>query len=229
MYKILIPYSSSKGCSALYYNDEEILMIDCGGTCDHLEQILNIYDIDIKKIKVLLSHEHTDHVSGLNFAKKYNLPIYATPATIAAVANNLKAYNFRTIQKNKWIDIGNWKIFPFSTVHNAVDPVGFLIENEIGERGIHVTDTQEVNIKTTKNFVFYAVERNHDINLIKDDVSSIGSNFHLSNDKHDAYIAKNNINNGLVIPLHGSTRHNNNLIQFPYFNKVGIDKQNVPF
>ncbi len=40
---------------------------------------------------ILITHEHSDHIQGLGvFSRKYEIPIYATPGTIARESRHIK-------------------------------------------------------------------------------------------------------------------------------------------
>ena len=69
------------------------VMIDAGISKKRIEQGLNSIGLKASEIDgILITHEHSDHVSGLGiFSKKFNVPVYA----------NLETWNAMAKQKEK--------------------------------------------------------------------------------------------------------------------------------
>ena len=62
-------------------------MIDAGISGKRIEAGMNQYDYTTADMAgLLVTHEHSDHVSGLGvISRKYHIPIYATAGTIRAI------------------------------------------------------------------------------------------------------------------------------------------------
>ena len=75
---------SGGNCVLLSERDTHVL-IDAGISMRRLQQSLRACDLEIDDIGgVLITHEHSDHVSGLKMLLKYHeLPLYA-PHTVAS-------------------------------------------------------------------------------------------------------------------------------------------------
>ncbi|MDR2122523.1 MAG: MBL fold metallo-hydrolase [Flavobacteriaceae bacterium] len=86
------------------------LLVDCG--TDFRQQMLreNMSDVDA----VLITHEHTDHVGGLddlrpiNFLKRGNIPIYGLPRTLKDIERRY-AYAF---SENKYPGAPGFNLYP---------------------------------------------------------------------------------------------------------------------
>ena len=83
--------SGSSGNCAVWQSGETSVLIDLGVSVRALNQALHRIDMEIPNLSaVLLTHEHTDHIKGLaTFVKKYELPVYATFGTGAAILQKL--------------------------------------------------------------------------------------------------------------------------------------------
>ena len=79
--------SGSSGNCICVGDDRCHLMIDAGISGKRIEAGMNKMGYTTKDMDgILITHEHSDHVSGLGVvARKYGLPIYATKGTIAAI------------------------------------------------------------------------------------------------------------------------------------------------
>jgi phosphoribosyl 1,2-cyclic phosphodiesterase len=51
------------------------------------------------------------------------------------------------IEAMKQFSIGPWAILPFDTIHDAAEPLGFLIRHESGEKILFATDTMFVKYR----------------------------------------------------------------------------------
>ncbi|MBD0287415.1 MAG: MBL fold metallo-hydrolase, partial [Flavisolibacter sp.] len=75
--------SGSNGNCYYIGNDDEAILVDAGISCRETEKRMKRLGLSIHKVKaVFVSHEHSDHISGLSsLVYKYNLPVYITTAT----------------------------------------------------------------------------------------------------------------------------------------------------
>src|ERR1700710_2669625 len=68
-----------------YYicNEHEAILVDAGISCRETERRMLRLGLSMNKVKaIFVSHEHSDHISGIPvLAKKYQLPVYITPQT----------------------------------------------------------------------------------------------------------------------------------------------------
>src|ERR1700709_1437393 len=76
--------SGSNGNCYYVGNEREAVLVDAGISCRETEKRMKRLCLSMQKVKaVFISHEHSDHISGLTvLSKKYNLPVYITPATL---------------------------------------------------------------------------------------------------------------------------------------------------
>ena len=79
--------SGSSGNCICVGSDDCHVLIDAGISGKRIEAGLNANELKAGEMQgVLLTHEHIDHVAGLGvIARRYGIPIYATPGTIEAV------------------------------------------------------------------------------------------------------------------------------------------------
>ena len=75
--------SGSSGNAAIVEGPQTSILIDCGLSRRELLRRSQELDIDTDRIAaVFITHEHSDHVSGLRvFAKHFDGPIFATSGT----------------------------------------------------------------------------------------------------------------------------------------------------
>lgn len=167
-------YSGSSGNSLFVETSNTKVLIDAGVSCKKIETALQGIDVDIHDIDaILVTHEHSDHVSGLPLlAKKFHIPIYANQETWDAmpeVQEKVQSEMQNTFNPNEKFDIGDLKIFPFQIPHDAANPCGFNLFYDNQKISI-ATDLGHMDAKLVKNLeesIFILLEANYDPNILK--------------------------------------------------------------
>lgn len=119
--------SGSNGNCYYVGNSEEAVVVDAGLSCRETEKRMKRIGLSPEKIKaIFISHEHTDHVSGVDtFARKYHLPVYGSEPTLRKLYNN--GYKSVPFCSDAIIHIGALAIRAFSKRHDAVDAHSFTV------------------------------------------------------------------------------------------------------
>ena len=143
MSKFCALFSSSAGnCSYLASGDTGIL-IDCGKNCKTIFSAMVSRDIDISRIRgVLITHEHSDHISALRvLTGKLSCPVYAPPQILEYLMKNVPLRpDIKLIPiEEKGVAIGCCYVNAFRTPHDSLWSVGYQI---------HTCDERTVAIAT---------------------------------------------------------------------------------
>ena len=117
---------SKANCTFIEAGSTRIL-IDCGLSCRQTEGRLRAAGIDPNSLDaILITHEHYDHVRGLEtFARRWDIPVLANTATSHGLRGVTCDRHFVT---GREFCVGTLTIAPVSIVHDAAEPVGFVIE-----------------------------------------------------------------------------------------------------
>lgn len=198
---------SGSGGNAIYLSSPGArLLIDIGFGPRQLVQRLRQIDADPAQIDaVLISHEHSDHVRGLNLLKRKALPkafCYANRLTAEAIhsATGSLPDKLCLFSDGDPFTIADITVNPFSVLHDAIDPVGF----EILCNGVKITVATDLGFVTglvrerMKDSHCVIIEANHDEGLLKHDVHRpwslkqriLGKTGHLSNDSAAKLLAE---------------------------------------
>ena len=80
-------YSGSSGNCGLVREGNQYLLVDMGKSCRTTLTALRRLDLAISDCAgILVTHEHSDHVAGLDtFLKKYPIPVYSSADTLDAL------------------------------------------------------------------------------------------------------------------------------------------------
>lgn len=121
--------SGSNGNCYYIGNENEAILIDAGISCREIEKRIKRLGLSINKVKaVFVSHEHTDHISGLQILiTKYNLPLYITTATLMQCNLKINAKLLIPFSADESVAIGDLTITAFPNLHDACDPCSFIV------------------------------------------------------------------------------------------------------
>lgn len=122
--------SGSNGNCYYLGNDQEAVLVDVGLSCREVENRMHQLGLSVKKVKaIFVSHEHSDHIRGIpRLSKKYNLPVYITPATKRGGRLLLSGQPVFPFEVHKPIQVGAISVTAFPKFHDASDPCSFIVE-----------------------------------------------------------------------------------------------------
>jgi len=165
--------SGSKGNAVLLECGDTRVLVDIGFSSRRLAERLQQIGVAPQSIQALLvTHEHSDHVSGAPTAlKRWRWPVHATAGTLHAAAALLDGATVHVCTAGVPFSVGDLRIQPFATSHDAIEPVGFVATSaRSGARAAVVTDlgcaTDDVRAAVQSVDVL-VVESNHDEGLLE--------------------------------------------------------------
>lgn len=121
--------SGSNGNCYYVGNSTDAILIDAGISCRETDKRMLSLGLSMEKVRaIFISHEHGDHIRGLEvLAKKYRMPIFITEGTRLSGKLKLDPILVYTFKHHKKIKIGDLTINPFQKHHDAADPYSFTI------------------------------------------------------------------------------------------------------
>lgn len=201
--KIDILASGSSGNCIAIRTEQTTLLIDAGIAKTKIEKRLLEVGIRADQIAAaLITHAHNDHVKGLPLVNKYRIPVYASDGEwkgISGVDDELRRTLETTHSKYDMVEFGDVHVYPFKVHHDAYEPLGYSVEDDIGNRCCVVLDTGHVDREMLEMMEgnIYIIESNHDQAMVEASdyplsvqsriLSDIG---HLSNDQTAAALKR---------------------------------------
>lgn len=170
-------FASGSSGNCEYVGDGETgILVDAGISSKRMVEGLKSGGISPDEIDgILITHEHSDHIKGLYvFESKYRIPIYATEATLKEIEmrdtqGRIDTSLFVPIKPDHTFRCGNMDIMPFSTSHDAADPVCYRIDGESGSIGmatdLGVYDEYILSKLNMCNLLF--IEANYDVAMLQ--------------------------------------------------------------
>ena len=163
-------FSGSSGNSYYIGSRSAGVLIDAGPSCRRMEGILGLCGIEMSAVKaILVTHEHSDHIGGIRvLAKKHDLPVYATPGTLDAMAPQVG--NVELIDISGGAELAGMEVRPFPVSHDCAQPVGYRIHTGDGRNFCLATDlgylSEEVKAALT-GCDAVVLESNHDVEMLR--------------------------------------------------------------
>lgn len=151
------------------------VLVDCGLSGAEAVRRMESAGFSPEKLDaILVSHEHTDHVQGVGvLARRLDVPVYITPATLQACQDRKKAFGDRVrtvpFAREREFFIRGLLVRAFYVNHDAVDPVGFTFRHGRIKAGL-ATDMGSVNelvIRRLSSCQLLVIESNHDPDMLR--------------------------------------------------------------
>lgn len=171
--EVFMLFSSSKGNCCLVKNGSEAFLIDAGVSAKRIEHALRTVGTDPASLRaVFLTHEHSDHIAGLNqLCKRYGLPVYAPPGCIEPLSFFCPdAVPFlHPFEPSTVVNLERSRVYAVATPHDAAGSVGFRMDLS-GELFGYFTDigclTTSI-LKALSGCHRVVIESNHDTEMLR--------------------------------------------------------------
>jgi len=174
MFSLTTLASGSAGNCALVETEKCRVLIDGGLSTRQIALRLAQVGVELAQLDgILITHEHSDHIAGLEvLCKRHQLPIYANALTAEALgAREGAKRDWRIFQSGAAFTIGDLEVQTFSIPHDAVDPVGFVL-NHAGVSLGFATDlgfATRLVMERLRNVHTLVIETNHDEKMLRED------------------------------------------------------------
>lgn len=132
--RVTILGSGSRGNAILVESGggaAEAILVDAGFSARELEERLaRVGRAPDSLLGIVVTHEHGDHTRGVGvFARKHGTPVHLTPATREACAGLFRGSETTVpYRPGHPFEVGPFRVEPFLTAHDAVDPVSVAVE-----------------------------------------------------------------------------------------------------
>lgn len=222
--------SGSSGNSTLVATGHTRLLVDAGLSRREISRRLAEVGEDLENIDaILVSHEHSDHVSGLPVITRRadesrrkggraQLPVFMTRLAAPAICWEKHQPAVETFQAGAHIVIGDIEIDSFTIPHDAADPVGFCFRAEGIKIGLatdlgYIPESIKFHLRGTNLLI---LESNHDLEMLKVGPYPwpvkqrvMSRNGHLSNDSVSEFISTDLDAATATLVLGHLSEHNN--------------------
>lgn len=166
-------FSGSSGNCILVQSARTRLLVDAGMSAAAISKALKLHGLAPGDIDgILLTHEHTDHVAGVNqLCKRYNLALYANANTyqgMEAKTKDVPLGQARVFTTGEDFYVGDIAVHAFPIPHDAAEPVGYALY-AAGVKACVATDMGHLPkriLHELEGACAVVLESNHDVELL---------------------------------------------------------------
>ena len=152
--------SSSAGNAYVVSDQATRILLECGVSHSKLQKLCGFSLSEFQAC--LVSHEHKDHAKAVAELIERGMAVYMSPGTAEA----LETEGVELMEHMAQFNIGSLDIVPFTTFHDAREPLGFLIKSRVdGDVLAFATDTVNLRYKFP-GLNILAIEANYDKNIL---------------------------------------------------------------
>ena len=163
--------SGSQGNCLLLSDGGTHILVDAGISTRRIKAGLAQLELSMDELDgILITHEHTDHISGLaTLIKHHSIPLYASPGTARQLAYRLAGVEplLRPREPGCQFEVGQCLVTAFETSHDAAQSMDYRIDGS-GSVGI-LTDTGYVTdeaLDLLPGVDMAILEFNHDVEAL---------------------------------------------------------------
>ena len=168
--KLCVLGSGSAGNCTYIATRETRILVDLGFGRISLRRRLQQAGLSLDRLDaLLLTHEHTDHVSGVPaLVRDLDAPVLMTEGTLRESPPLQELNRVKIVPVGSPFHIGDLEVEAFPVSHDAAQPVGFRFAAE-GTQGLLATDlgepTQEI-LEHLADCDWLIMESNHDEEMV---------------------------------------------------------------
>ncbi len=158
--------SSSAGNAYLVTDGRSPLLLDCGLSIRELKRATGYRLTGLAGC--LITHEHMDHAKAAADLMRAGVDCYMSRGTAEELG--LTGHRVRVVKTLEQFSIGPWAVLPFETVHDAAEPLGFLLATR-GAKLLYLTDSAYCKYRF-RGLTHILIECNHAADILQANVES---------------------------------------------------------
>ena len=177
MPRLITLFSGSSGNCHYIRSETTEILIDAGVSARSIENSLREVGSSLANISaVFVTHEHVDHVRGLEvISKKFGTPVHMTSLSADALIKDENAALNSTVEKHSplyTVTVGDITVTSFVTPHDSACCVGYRVEFPLGDSVHKIGIATDVgHIESDIIDALYGVdecilESNHDVSML---------------------------------------------------------------
>jgi len=168
--------SGSKGNCHAFSDGQRTLLVDVGITLKQIRLRMEAIGWDFARVgAVALSHEHSDHIRAVPILLRHTDCVFMVTRDTLAAVNTIHGIDIPPerlilLRAGHAADWNGVRVLPFTTPHDATDPVAYRIE-WAGFQAAVVTDLGHPTALVADHCAgldLLALEANHDVQMLRE-------------------------------------------------------------
>jgi phosphoribosyl 1,2-cyclic phosphodiesterase len=138
MVEICALASGSNGNCYYIGNEHDAVLVDAGISAKQILLRINDAGLDAFKIRgIFISHEHTDHVTGVRvLCKRLGVSAWFSQGTFDSLRETERPEKYEIFKPGKVVKLATFLIHTFLKNHDAAEPCSFRIEHDDWHVGV---------------------------------------------------------------------------------------------
>lgn len=130
--------SGSNGNCYYIGNERDAVLVDAGISAKQILIRINDAGLDASKIRgIFVSHEHSDHISGVRvLSKRLGIPAWFSQGTYDSLRETEQPEQYSIFIPGKASVLDSFTVHPFLKNHDATEPCSFRIEHDDWHIGV---------------------------------------------------------------------------------------------
>jgi phosphoribosyl 1,2-cyclic phosphodiesterase len=162
--------SGSRGNATLLEAGGSLLLVDCGFSVRETNARLARLGISAGQLSaILVTHEHTDHSSGVGrMSRRHQLPVYTSHGTYASGRLG-DVHELRYFHSEAGFKVGAIDVMPVAVPHDAREPCQFVFRHGGHQLGV-LTDLGNITPLVSQHYAgchALLLECNHDPDMLR--------------------------------------------------------------
>ena len=178
MARVLSLGSGSSGNCFFVGDANSGVLIDVGISFKAIKAALEKYEISLDSVSaVLITHEHSDHIKGLNtILKKTEIPVYASKETCDYILEHIPESEgkLHILEVKTSVVEGKTEFYAFNVYHDSKNAVGYRIKTPDNRCVVYSTDVGHIDDSILEHLInadFNIIEANYDEGMLMCNVS----------------------------------------------------------
>lgn len=109
-----------------------------------------------------------DHAKAIKDIAKSSIDVYASPGTLRVM--DLHGHRYHEMRPGEEVRIGSWGVLPFKAIHNAKEPLGWLLVSGLrNEKALYICDSLYVPHRF-RGLNIIAIEVNYQLEILRQNI-----------------------------------------------------------
>lgn len=117
----------------------------------------------------LVSHSHMDHAKAVPDLLKAGIDCWMSAGTAQALG--ISGHRVHLVKALEQFKVGEWTILPFDAIHDAPEPLNFLIAHKNGVKLVYITDTAYCKYKFN-GLTHVMIEANYSLDILNKQINA---------------------------------------------------------
>lgn len=158
--------SSSRGNCYRITDGQTAILLEAGMPLKRISEGLFFRLRDISAS--LVTHEHKDHAKGAAALMDAGIDCWMSLGTADALG--LSGHRLHIARAGQRFEVGSWAVMPFATIHDAREPLGFLLASG-REKLLFLTDSAYVPSRFS-GITHVMIEANYQEEILRENIAS---------------------------------------------------------